>query len=270
MQAEAQVTAEKELQTEYSSDEGIDPAGASLKGFDSDSEGPIQDESHNSHKPTASTSEHKKSQRKLRQVVQKGNENGPGVVYVGRIPHGFYENEMRQYLSQFGTITKLRMSRNRKTGRSKHFAFLEFESNDVAKIVAETMDNYLMYGHILKCKYVQPGSLHPDTFKGANKRFRVAPHNRIEKRALEAPKSENQWTKKNTKEQAKRERKAEKLKEMGYDIQLPKLKSPAEALQQKESRRAEEEKGPDTSGRYDVSKSVAVPGDEIAVGLEKS
>ncbi|KAF7503023.1 hypothetical protein GJ744_004699 [Endocarpon pusillum] len=234
MQAEAQRTTEAELQEEYESDEDIDQAGALLEGFDSDNEDLAQDEGFDKDKPTAAIPNYKKTQKKLRQAAQNGNKDGPGAVYVGRIPHGFYENEMRQYFSQFGNISKLRLSRNRKTGHSKHFAFIEFESNEVAKIVAETMDNYLMFGHILKCKYVQPEALHPDTFKGANKRFRVAPHNRMEKRALEAPKSESQWAKKNSKEQSRRNRKAEKLKAMGYEIELPKLKSPSEVLQQKE------------------------------------
>lgn len=183
------------------------------------------------------------------ELMASGEDNdGPGVVYVGRIPHGFYEDEMRQYFSQFGTITKLRLSRNRKTGHSKHFAFVEFESAQVAKIVAEAMNNYLMYGHILKCKYVEPDAVHPDTFKGANKRFRAPPYNKMERRALEAPKSESQWMKKNSLEQARREKKAEKLKAMGYEIDLPRLKSPTEVLQQRESQNAEHEKAPDPSG----------------------
>jgi len=37
-----------------------------------------------------------------------------GVVYLGRIPHGFYEDQIRGFLSQFGDITRLRLSRNKK------------------------------------------------------------------------------------------------------------------------------------------------------------
>ncbi len=142
----------------------------------------------------------------------------------------------------------------------------------MAKIVAETMDNYLMFGHILKCKYVQPESLHPDTFKGANKRFRVAPHNKMEKRALEAPKSESQWTKKNSKEQSRREKKAEKLKAMGYEIDLPNLKSPSEVLQQKEPQNAGKKEGLDPSGEdnKEVSAPNSVPKDEVALSKKKS
>lgn len=245
-QAEPLRTTENELEDGHDSDDDIDQAGALLKGFDSDSEDPAEDEGFDKDKPTAALPNYKKTQKKLRQAAQKGTKDGPGAVYVGRIPHGFYENEMRQYFSQFGTITKLRLSRNRKTGQSKHFAFLEFESNEVAKIVAETMDNYLMFGHILKCKYVQPEALHPDTFKGANKRFRVAPHNKMEKRALEAPKSESQWAKKNSKEQSKREKKAEKLKAMGYEIDLPKLKDPSEVLEGKSQKPTAEKEADST------------------------
>ena len=38
----------------------------------------------------------------------------PGVLYVGHIPHGFYEHEMRSFFSQFGTVNRLRLSRSKK------------------------------------------------------------------------------------------------------------------------------------------------------------
>ena len=39
------------------------------------------------------------------------------------------------------------------SGKSRGFAYIEFEYAEVAKIVADTMDNYLMYQKLLKCKY---------------------------------------------------------------------------------------------------------------------
>ena len=36
---------------------------------------------------------------------------------------------------------------------------------------SEAMDNYLLYGQVLKVKVVPPSALHPDTLKGANTRF---------------------------------------------------------------------------------------------------
>ncbi|KAJ3106802.1 hypothetical protein HDU97_005509 [Phlyctochytrium planicorne] len=105
----------------------------------------------------------------------------PGYVYLGRIPHGFYEKEMKAYFSQFGNILRLRLARSKKTGNSKHFAFIEFESEDVAKIVADTMNGYLLFGHILQCKQVPFEKLHPRTFEGAEKRFKAIPRGKIER-----------------------------------------------------------------------------------------
>lgn len=132
---------------------------------------------------------------------------------------------MRAYFSQFGELTRLRLSRNRITGRAKHYAFVEFASTTVAKIVAETMDNYLMYGHILKCKYVPQEQLHPEIWKGANRRFKRTPWNRIEKKRLEKGKTREQWSKRIEQEQKRRQAKADKLKALGYEVELPQLKS---------------------------------------------
>ncbi|KAI9680566.1 MAG: hypothetical protein M1817_004006 [Caeruleum heppii] len=154
----------------------------------------------------------------------KSTANAPGTIYVGRIPHGFYEHEMRAYFSQFGDITRLRLSRNRKTGRSKHYAFIEFGSAEVAEIVAKTMNNYLLFGHILKCQVVPQEQLHETLWKGANKRFRKIPWNKLEGKKLEAARSREQWEKKVEVEIRKRLEKQEKLKAIGYDYDAPALK----------------------------------------------
>lgn len=38
------------------------------------------------------------------------------------------------------------------TGGVKGYAFVEFAISEVAKIAADTMNNYLMFGKLLKCK----------------------------------------------------------------------------------------------------------------------
>ncbi|PHH84845.1 hypothetical protein CDD83_1288 [Cordyceps sp. RAO-2017] len=143
---------------------------------------------------------------------------------MGRIPHGFYEYEMRQYLSQFGPVSRLRLSRNRKTGASKHFAFVEFESESTAEIVAKTMDNYLLFGHILKVKMVPKSQVHEELFKGANKRFKKVPWNKMAGLKLAKPKTETAWEAKVERERANRAQRADKLKAMGYDFEAPDLK----------------------------------------------
>lgn len=122
--------------------------------------------------PNISNKQRKKAQKELAASSSKVKED-TGVIYIGRLPHGFYEHEMRSYFSQFGPIRNLRVSRNKLTGKPKHFAFIEFEEASTAAIVAKTMDNYLLFGHILKCSVIPKAQVHDELFKGANKRFKV-------------------------------------------------------------------------------------------------
>ncbi|KAJ5474737.1 Nucleotide-bindingalpha-beta plait [Penicillium sp. IBT 31633x] len=204
-----------------------DQTEALIKGFESSGDEDESDgEGYKEGEPIPKIPDTKKAERKLaKQLRKNGPPEEPGTVYLGRIPHGFYEHQMKAYFSQFGDITNLRLSRNRLTGRSKHYAFIEFSSVTVAKIVAQTMDNYLMYGHIVKCKFVPKEQLHPEVWKGANRRFKVTPWNRIEKKRLEKGKTREEWSKRIETEQKKRQSKVDKMKALGYDIELPQLKS---------------------------------------------
>ncbi|KPM45808.1 hypothetical protein AK830_g740 [Neonectria ditissima] len=158
------------------------------------------------------------------QQAAKGSDGETGVLYIGRIPHGFYEHEMRQYFEQFGTINKLRLSRNKKTGASKHFAFVEFAEASTAEIVAKTMNNYLLFGHILKCRIIPKDQVHDDLFKGANRRFKKVPWNKMAGNKLQKPLTESAWAAKISNEQSKRTKRAAKLKEIGYEFEAPEMK----------------------------------------------
>lgn len=94
-----------------------------------------------------------------------------GVVYVGHIPDGFAEPQMRKFFSQFGKVARLRLSRSKKNARSKGYAFVEFEEESVAKIVASTMHKYLLFGKTLQCHLMEKDKQHPMLFKGSKKKF---------------------------------------------------------------------------------------------------
>lgn len=155
-------------------------------------------------------------------------EKVPGTIWLNRIPHGFYEHQLRHYFSQFGPITRLRLSRNKRTGASKHYAFIEFAAKSVADIAARTMNNYLLYGHLLKCELVSDERLaamdhEGGLWRGANRRFRAVPRNMLERKALAEPKDEDVWEKKVERERKKRERLGERLKRMGYEFEVPEV-----------------------------------------------
>ncbi|KAF5281435.1 hypothetical protein FQA39_LY17789 [Lamprigera yunnana] len=104
-----------------------------------------------------------KSEKTLKKPNNKKFKKGPrrrvntknhGWVYLGHIPHGFYEEQIKEYFEQFGRIVNVRVCRSAKTGGSKGYGFIEFADHEVAKIAATTMDNYLMFKKRLVAKYV--------------------------------------------------------------------------------------------------------------------
>uniref|UniRef100_F6HTT9 RRM domain-containing protein n=2 Tax=Vitis TaxID=3603 RepID=F6HTT9_VITVI len=113
---------------------------------------------------------------------QEPPKNTGTVLYIGRIPHGFYENEMEGFFKQFGAVKRLRIARNKKTGKSKHFGFIEFESPEVAKIVAECMHNHLLFEHILQVHVVPPEHVHPKLWKGVNRLYKPLDRVQIERK----------------------------------------------------------------------------------------
>lgn len=158
-------------------------------------------------------------QRKLEKAKRQPTEHR-GVICISRLPHGFYEDQLRGYFSQFGEITRLRVSRNKKTGKSKHYAFLEFESASVSQIVAETMDNYLLMGHILQCRVIPKDEVHPELWVGANRNWRKVPRDKIARIQHHKPRSEDSIRKAEKRLLRRQRERKRKLEECGikYDF----------------------------------------------------
>jgi nucleolar protein 15 len=88
------------------------------------------------------------------------------------LPHGFYEEQLRGYFSQFGAITRLRLARSPKTLGSKGYAFIEFRYPEVAEIAADAMNNYLMFKNIIKTLYIPPNDIKYDYFRSSVKKVK--------------------------------------------------------------------------------------------------
>jgi nucleolar protein 15 len=167
--------------------------------------------------------------RKLDKAKKNGNPDGEkGVISISRLPHGFYEDQLRAYFSQFGDVSRLRVARNKKTGASKHYAFLEFPSPEIATIVAETMNNYLIHGHILQCSVVPKDKIHPDLWIGANRKWRVVPRDRIVRGEHNKPRTEEGRAKASKRLLKRQAQKKRKLEEVGitYDFTKVSYKKP--------------------------------------------
>ncbi|XP_072760913.1 MKI67 FHA domain-interacting nucleolar phosphoprotein-like [Anoplolepis gracilipes] len=101
-----------------------------------------------------------------RSKVQK--RRSKGIVYIGHIPHGFYDEQIKDYFKQFGKVSRVRVARSKRTGKSRGYAYVEFFYPEVAQIAAESMNNYLMCGRLLKATYIPPEKQHVGFFAGIN------------------------------------------------------------------------------------------------------
>lgn len=169
---------------------------------------------------TTTTAGHSITTSTKKSHAKKQAKTTPGVLYIGRLPQGFEEKELKQYFEQFGDILQLRLSRNKKTGRSKHYAFLQFADLKVAEIAQDTMNNYLLMGHQLKVTVLKPEQIHEDLFKGANKKFRTVDWSKLNYLKTHAPKSESKLQKLQKKHESNKVSKQNKLKAQGIDYDI--------------------------------------------------
>eukprot|EP00754_Rhynchopus_humris_P016089 Rhum_TRINITY_DN14494_c15_g1::Rhum_TRINITY_DN14494_c15_g1_i1::g.92977::m.92977/K14838/NOP15; nucleolar protein 15 len=89
-----------------------------------------------------------------------------GVCYISHLPHGFYENQVRTFLSQYGRIKRLRLSRSKRTGASKGYGFVQFEDPDAAEEIAEDLNGTFLTGKVLRVEAIAPEKVHKDLWRG--------------------------------------------------------------------------------------------------------
>ena len=162
----------------------------------------------------------KKSSKKpsAQEIEIKASKDGTSnVLYIGHLPHGFFERQMREFFSQFGRVENVRLSRSKKTAKSKGYAFLQFQSVEVASIAAEAMDGYHMFGQKLVVKTLKASDVHPETFNGANRVFKRIPWREIEAKRHNKDRTEEEEKKRAARGRRSAKRRAERIAAAGID-----------------------------------------------------
>jgi nucleolar protein 15 len=90
-------------------------------------------------------------------------------VYLGHLPHGFYEEQLKGYFGQYGTVLGVKVGRSRKTARSKGYAFVQFEYAEVAEKVAETMNGYMLASKVLTSHTLPSNVKNPFSYSTSKK-----------------------------------------------------------------------------------------------------
>ena len=64
-------------------------------------------------------------------------------IYVGNLPFGATEDELRTRFEEFGTVNSVNMIMDRETGRFRGFSFVEMEDAGAAPAI-EALDGQMM------------------------------------------------------------------------------------------------------------------------------
>ena len=77
-------------------------------------------------------------------------------LYVGNLPYTATEEELSSMFGQAGTVTSVAIIKERETGRSKGFAFVEMGSNAEAQKAVSMLNGQSMGGRDLRVSIARP------------------------------------------------------------------------------------------------------------------
>lgn len=82
-------------------------------------------------------------------------------LFVGGIPFSTNDDELAQAFGAHGTVASAKVITDRDTGRSKGFAFVEFENDDEGKAAEKAMNGSDMGGRSITVNQARPREERP-------------------------------------------------------------------------------------------------------------
>jgi len=92
-----------------------------------------------------------------------------GCIRIDNLPFGFVTSNMKHYFSQYGKLLDARIPINPRNGKSKSTGYVLFDDGHVAKIAADTNNNYMVCGSLLKCTIVDNSEVKMKVFDPSDK-----------------------------------------------------------------------------------------------------
>lgn len=103
---------------------------------------------------------------------------------------------------------------------------MKFQHAEVARIAAEAMNGYMMFGHTLKCSLVPTEQQHPHLFKCAGRKMSKKPWLQMEADRHNMQRTPEEQTKRLSRLAARCKRRNSKIKEAGIDYDAPEMHVP--------------------------------------------
>ena len=77
-------------------------------------------------------------------------------LYVGNLSYSVTEDELRELFAQAGNVTSVAVIKDRDTGTSKGFGFVQMTNRAEAENAIKLLDNYQLGEHLLKVNLARP------------------------------------------------------------------------------------------------------------------
>lgn len=77
-------------------------------------------------------------------------------LYVGNLAYGTTDEDLRDFFSQFGEVNSAKVIKDRETGRSRGFGFVEMGDREAGQAAIEGSNGKDFQGRALKVNESQP------------------------------------------------------------------------------------------------------------------
>ncbi|MCA9769965.1 RNA-binding protein [Candidatus Dependentiae bacterium] len=82
-------------------------------------------------------------------------------IYVGNLSYNATENQVKDLFAEFGEVASVRIIKDKFTGNSKGFAFVEMPANDEAEQAISSLDGKEIGGRNIKVNEARPREERP-------------------------------------------------------------------------------------------------------------
>jgi len=77
-------------------------------------------------------------------------------IYVGNLPFEAKEDDLRKVFEAYGEVESVNVIKDRFSGKSRGFAFIEMPTEDEAKAAIEAIDGSYLNGREIKVNVARP------------------------------------------------------------------------------------------------------------------
>lgn len=91
-------------------------------------------------------------------------------IYCGNISWGASDEDLRDAFAEYGEVQSATIIRDRETGRSRGFGFVEMANDDEARAAIEALNGFSLDGRPLKVNEARPREPRRNTGGGYNRR----------------------------------------------------------------------------------------------------